>query len=103
MQRMLRTHQTAYTFKTHKMMDKERKFFKPGQLFTFGNLVYQVRRGNRRVRKGSRNNTFAPCNVCELCQGYHLECIDTYSKNKGSLNEFCINNLQLDCYIKRIK
>lgn len=87
--------------------------FKPGQLFTFGNLVYQVRRSNRRVCKGSRNNTLAPrnvcelcapCNVCEFCQGYyHLECIDIHSKNKGSLNEFCINNLQLDCYIKRVK
>lgn len=101
MQRMLRTHQTAYTFKTHKM--KIVKKLKPGQLFTFGNVVYQVRRGNRRVRKGVSNNTFAPCNVCELCQGYHLECIDIHSKNKGSLNEFCINNLQLDCYLKRVK
>lgn len=70
----------------------EKGKFKPGQLFTFGNLVYQVCRGN-----------IAPCNVCELCQGYHLECIDIHSKNKGSLNEFCINNLRLDCYLKRVK
>ena len=81
----------------------EKGKFKPGQLFTFGNLVYQVRRGNRRVRKGSRTNTFAPCNVCELCQGCHLECIYIHSKNKRSLNEFCKNNLDLDCYIKRVK
>jgi len=69
------------------------KKLKPGQLFTFGSIVYQVRKHNR----------FSPCYICDLCQGNNLECIDTYSKGKGSLNEFCINNTGEDCYLKRVK
>lgn len=96
MQRMLRTHQTTNTSKTHKMMDKKKiKRLKPGQLCTINKRVYRCTKAVD--EKVELDTDMQVVTTCGECLTVNPNCLS--QELKGA----CINLFGYDCYPRPIK